>query len=79
MRKLLDILKEQYAVAECEHFIGPAECGKLDRLTETIVLESGLWRLRSVCAECRDEAWRHPIGNFHNRLWLSLTTDSVEV
>jgi hypothetical protein len=78
MNKLIDLIKQQYKVAECEHLVGPAPCGKLDRLTNVIVLESGLWRTRNVCAECKEEALNHPIGNFHNRLWLALTTDNLE-
>jgi hypothetical protein len=68
MKLLIDLIKQEYGVAECEHLIGPDPCAKLDRLTETIVLESGLWRVRDVCAECRDDALSHPIGKLNNRL-----------
>lgn len=68
MKLLIDLIKEQYEVAHCEHLVGPEPCAKLDRLTETIVLESGLWRVRDVCAECREEALSHPIGKLNNGL-----------
>lgn len=79
MKLLINLIKEQYEVAHCERLVSPEPCAKLDRLTEIIVLESGLWRVRSVCAECRKETLSHPIGKFHNGLGLCLTTDSIKV
>jgi hypothetical protein len=74
MKLLYDLLIEQFS-RPCER--GPDACGKKEILIETFVNESGLWCVRNVCADCRQQALDHPIGNFLNRLRLPLTTDKV--
>lgn len=76
MRLLYDLLIEQFS-RRCERLTGPDACGKKEILIETFVNESGLWRVRDVCAGCRQQALDHPIGNFLNGLRLPLTTDNV--
>jgi hypothetical protein len=76
MRLLYDLLIEQFS-RRCER--GPDACGNKEILTETFVNESGLWRLRDVCADCRQQALDHPIGNYLNGLSLPLTTDNLRV
>jgi hypothetical protein len=76
MRLLYDLLIEQFS-RHCERVVGSDACGTKEILIETFVNESGLWRLRDVCANCRQEALDNPIGDFLNRLSLPLTTDNV--
>jgi hypothetical protein len=78
MRLLYDLLIEQYS-RPCEQHSGPDACGNKEILIETFVNESGLWRLRNVCADCRQQALDHPIGNYLNGLSLPLTTDNLRV